>query len=253
MQALNILFFFVLGGYFVGATLHLLGIVFGRPGRRRLGSLGPVAGVALHTVALAVLLGPRGGHPAFGRILLQPARLEPARHFPVSLVAAAPGTAGTAGRAPGAFPVPVLPGRDRDPDAPAQSPGRSLFRAAHRGAFPGHQPARHGLRRRGGLFVPRTQDQDQGEAGRICQGLAIAVGLRHGQPLGGGSRISALHRGAAVGLHLAKLTWNPAFFPTIPKRSLPLAYGFFRVPVSSALFLGWRGRKTARWPSGSSA
>ncbi|MGD9609579.1 MAG: inner membrane protein YpjD [Desulfovibrionaceae bacterium] len=61
MQALNILFFFVLGGYFVGATLHLLGIVFGRPGLRRLGSLATVAGFALHTVDLAVLLGAEGG------------------------------------------------------------------------------------------------------------------------------------------------------------------------------------------------
>ena len=61
MQALNILFFFVLGGYFVGATLHLLGIVFGRPSLRRCGSLATVAGFALHTVDLAVLLGAEGG------------------------------------------------------------------------------------------------------------------------------------------------------------------------------------------------
>jgi ABC-type transport system involved in cytochrome c biogenesis permease subunit len=61
MQALNILFFFVLGGYFVGATLHLLGIVTRRPGLRRCGSLATVAGFALHTADLAVLLGAEGG------------------------------------------------------------------------------------------------------------------------------------------------------------------------------------------------
>lgn len=61
MQALNILFFFVLGGYFLGATLHLLGIVTGRPGLRRSGSVATVAGFALHTADLAVLLGAEGG------------------------------------------------------------------------------------------------------------------------------------------------------------------------------------------------
>ncbi len=61
MPALNILFFLVLGGYFLGATLYLLGIVSGKTGLRHLGSLLTVAGFALHTADLAVLLGGMGG------------------------------------------------------------------------------------------------------------------------------------------------------------------------------------------------
>lgn len=61
MQALNLLFFLVLTGYFLGAVLHLLGIVLTRPALRRLGSLTTVAGFVLHTVDLAVLLNWEGG------------------------------------------------------------------------------------------------------------------------------------------------------------------------------------------------
>jgi len=61
MQATNILFFLVLAGYFLGATLYLLGIVAAKPGLRRLGSLSTVAGFVLHTADLLVLLGLKGG------------------------------------------------------------------------------------------------------------------------------------------------------------------------------------------------
>lgn len=61
MTALNTLFLLVLAGYFLGATLHLLGIVLARPGLRRLGSLATVAGFVLHTADLAALLGTEGG------------------------------------------------------------------------------------------------------------------------------------------------------------------------------------------------
>jgi len=60
MQAINILFFLVLIGYFLGAILYLLGIVAGRPRLRRLGSLTTLAGFVLHSADLAVLLALEG-------------------------------------------------------------------------------------------------------------------------------------------------------------------------------------------------
>jgi len=61
MPILNILFFLVLAGYFVGATLHLLGVVAVKPALRRAGSGLTVAGFALHTADLALLLASERG------------------------------------------------------------------------------------------------------------------------------------------------------------------------------------------------
>jgi ABC-type transport system involved in cytochrome c biogenesis permease subunit len=61
MSALNILFLLVLAGYFTGATLHLLGVVAGKPGLRRTGSFLTVAGFVLHTADLALTLGSERG------------------------------------------------------------------------------------------------------------------------------------------------------------------------------------------------
>ena len=61
MPVINTLFFLVLAGYFLGATMHLLGIAMARPGLRHLGSYTTVAGFALHTADLLVLLGNEGG------------------------------------------------------------------------------------------------------------------------------------------------------------------------------------------------
>lgn len=61
MQATNILFLLTLAGYFLGATWYLLGIVAAKPMLRRAGSLTTVAGFALHTLDLALLLTLEGG------------------------------------------------------------------------------------------------------------------------------------------------------------------------------------------------
>ena len=56
MAALNLMFILVVGGYFIGATLHLLGVVTARPGLRRAGNAMTVAGFGLHTADLVLLL-----------------------------------------------------------------------------------------------------------------------------------------------------------------------------------------------------
>ncbi|EFL49544.1 cytochrome c assembly protein [Solidesulfovibrio fructosivorans JJ]] len=61
MPALNVLFVLVLAAYFFGATLHLLGVVSGRRPLRRAGESLTVAGFALHTVDLVALLATEGG------------------------------------------------------------------------------------------------------------------------------------------------------------------------------------------------
>ncbi|UJX39996.1 cytochrome c biogenesis protein CcsA [Desulfovibrio sp. JY] len=61
MPALNVLFILVLSAYFLGATLHLLGVVSGRRPLRRAGEGLTVTGFVLHTVDLVVLLATEGG------------------------------------------------------------------------------------------------------------------------------------------------------------------------------------------------
>lgn len=61
MTAINLLFVLVLAAYFGGATLHLLGVVAGKPGLRHAGSGLTVAGFACHTADLALLLASEGG------------------------------------------------------------------------------------------------------------------------------------------------------------------------------------------------
>ncbi len=61
MPALNVFFFLVLAGYFAGATLYLLGVVSGKTGLRRAGAGLTATGFALHTADLAVLLAGEGG------------------------------------------------------------------------------------------------------------------------------------------------------------------------------------------------
>jgi len=55
MLALNLLFFLVLAGYFAGATFYLLGVVAGKNGLRHAGVWLTVAGFVFHTLDLAVL------------------------------------------------------------------------------------------------------------------------------------------------------------------------------------------------------
>ena len=61
MPALNALFILVLAAYFFGATLHLLGVVSGRKKLRHAGEALTVSGFALHTMDLLVLLAAEGG------------------------------------------------------------------------------------------------------------------------------------------------------------------------------------------------
>ena len=61
MPALNLLFFCVIAAYFLGATLHLLGVVTRRARLRRTGEALTLSGFVLHTADLVVLLAAEGG------------------------------------------------------------------------------------------------------------------------------------------------------------------------------------------------
>ena len=61
MPAISLLFHLVLAGYFAGATLYLLGVVTARPWLRQAGAACTMAGFAFHTADLGILLGTEYG------------------------------------------------------------------------------------------------------------------------------------------------------------------------------------------------
>jgi ABC-type transport system involved in cytochrome c biogenesis permease subunit len=247
MPALNILFFLVLGGYFLGATLHLLGIVTNRPGLRRLGSLATVAGFLLHTADLAVLLGWEGGAALLSgefyfsllawsllliflflwwRLRLELLGLLAA---PLALILFLSSQAVTATR----MPLPKALG--------------GLFFGLHIGALFLSisllaMACGAGLAY---LFLERkikTKEKLRGFA-KALPSLSSCDTVNHWAVAAGFPLYTV---GLLSGFIWAKLTWN-RIFSYDPKELLALGvWLFFAFLFHQRMFLGWRGRKTAR-------